>query len=110
MARVNSVEEIIAALPGRFLPEQAGDTNATFQFDLSGEGGGQWQARIADRKLEVQPGTAASPNVTISMAAPDFLEMVNGEMNAMSAFMRGKIRVKGDMGLVMKMQKLFNLS
>ncbi|MDA0698565.1 MAG: SCP2 sterol-binding domain-containing protein [Chloroflexi bacterium] len=33
--------------------------------------------------------------------------MVNGEANAMALFMGGKIKVKGDMSLAMKMQNFF---
>jgi len=107
MARANSVQEVFEAMPARFLPEQAGNVAATLQFDLSGEGGGQWQAAIANGKLEVIPGTAPAPTATLSMSASDFLAMVNGELNAMQAFMQGKVRAKGDMALVMKMQKMF---
>jgi putative sterol carrier protein len=107
MARATSAGEVLAAMPSRFLAEQAAGMQATFQFDLSGEGGGQWRADIANGKLEVSPGTAENPNVTLSMAANDFLSMVNGELNAMQAFMQGKIKVRGDMALVMRMQKLF---
>lgn len=108
MARANSVSEIFEAMPRRFMPEQAANMRATLQFDLSGDGGGQWQAAIADGQLQVTPGTAPDPNVTLQMAANDFLGMVNGELNAMQAFMQGKVRVRGDMALVMKMQKLFS--
>jgi len=107
MARATSVNDIFEAMPARFLPEQANSLRATLQFDLSGDGGGQWQAAIADGRVQVSPGVAPAPNVTLQMAANDFLALVNGELNGMQAFMQGKVRVKGDMALVMKMQKMF---
>ena len=108
MARVNSPQEIFDAMPGRFLPEQAGDLRAIIQFDLSGDGGGQWNATIANRQLTVQPGVAVSPSLTFSAAASDYVAMINGELNPMQAFMQGKVRVRGDMPLVMRMQNLFS--
>jgi putative sterol carrier protein len=75
---------------------------------LEGEDGGQWHAAIGNQQLAVTPGVADNPTVTLSMAARDYLAMVNGELNAMQAFMQGKIRMKGDMALVMKMQKMFH--
>jgi putative sterol carrier protein len=108
MPKVTSAQEVFDAMPGRFLPEQAGDMRATIQFDLSGEGGGQWHAVIADRKLTVNEGVAPSPSLTFSAAANDYLSMINGELNPMQAFMQGKIKVRGDMPLVMKLQSLFS--
>ncbi len=43
---------------------------------------------------------------TISVAQDDFIGMTNGSVNPMTAFMSGKIKVKGDMGLAMKLQTL----
>jgi acyl-CoA dehydrogenase len=35
------------------------------------------------------------------------MQIVRGEQNPTSAYMGGKLRVKGDMGAAMKLQKLF---
>ena len=109
MARANTPQEIFDAMESRFLPEQAGDMKATIQFDLTGEGGGKWNAVVADRTLSVQPGSAASPSMVFTTSADDFVAIINGEMNAMSAFMKGRVRLKGDMAVAMKLQNLFKL-
>ena len=41
------------------------------------------------------------------MDATDYSALVEGELNAMEAFMKQKIRVEGDLGTVMKFQTLF---
>jgi hypothetical protein len=41
--------EVFAQMPEAFLADKAGDLRATFQFDLSGEGGGNWSVIVADR-------------------------------------------------------------
>ena len=107
MARATTVKEVFEAMPGRFLPEQAGDMKATIQFDLSGDGGGQWYISIADRVLTVTEGTSSTPSMTMSTSAADYLAIINSDLNAMTAFMQGKVKVKGDMSLAMKMQKWF---
>jgi putative sterol carrier protein len=110
MPRVNSIQEVFDAMPSRFLPDQAGDMRAVIQFDLSGEGGGQWFATIADRALQVSTGQAPSPSLTLTTTANDYLAIINGELKPMAAFMQGRVRVRGDMPLLLKMQSLFNFS
>jgi len=99
--------EIFAQLPQAFLPEKAGDLRATFQFNLSGEDGGNWGVTIADGKCTVVEGQANKPDVTVSMAAEDFVKMISGQLQPVVAFMQGKIKLQGDMNLALKIQELF---
>lgn len=43
---------------------------------------------------------------TVSMAYSDFIKLRDGDLNPMMAVMSGKIKVKGDMSLAMKLQSL----
>ncbi len=67
----------------------------------------QFRFRIANEAIEVQTGMHASPNVTISMKESDYLDMINGKLAAQMAFMSGKLKIAGDMGLAMRLQGLF---
>src|SRR5712692_4799808 len=80
--------------------------NATYQFDLSGDGGGQWYAKLADGAAELAEGTFENPNITITMAASDFVDLATGKLDGTMAFMSGKLKIKGDMGLAMKLQNI----
>ena len=55
-------------------------------------------------------GAHASPHITLTMAASDYLDLVNGKLNPQMAFMSGKLKIAGDMGLAMKMAQLFPMS
>jgi acyl-CoA dehydrogenase len=44
---------------------------------------------------------------TISVSEADFIALVKKELNPMNAFMGGKMKIKGDMGVAMKLQSLF---
>ena len=46
-------------------------------------------------------------NCTVSLSQEDMLALMNGTLNGMTAFMSGKIKVAGEMGVAMKMQSLF---
>jgi putative sterol carrier protein len=51
-------------------------------------------------------GMAEKADATLTMASEDFVALTKGQLNPMNAFMSGKIKVAGDMGLVMKLQSL----
>ena len=104
-----TVQETFDAMPGRFRGDKAAGTNATIQYDISGDGGGTWNAVIKDGTCQVGPGPAASPNLTLQMAAQDWLDMLSGKQSGQMLFMSGKLKVKGDMGLAMKIGGLFQV-
>lgn len=104
-----TVTEIFAEMPNRFNAAAAGGLNATVQFRLSGTGGGEWYVTIADGSIEVDEGKTESPKAAIIMDANDFVAMSTGELNAMAAFMSGKIQVEGDLNTVMQMQSILGL-
>ena len=107
MAKVSSPQEVFDAIPGHVQADVIKGVNAKVQFDISGEGGGQWVVAIADGQAQVEKGTTPEPSVTVGLSASDYVAMVNGELNPMNAFMQGKLKVSGDMALVMKLQSLF---
>lgn len=107
MTTPSSIAEYIAAMPAHFIPANAAGLNAVLQLDLSGEGGGQWHLDIADGTLTVVEGIASNANMILNMDAADFLDMLNGIASPMNLFMSGKIKIKGDMNLAMKMQSMF---
>jgi putative sterol carrier protein len=107
MSAPDTAKEIIEAMPSAFRPERAKGLKATYQFELSGEGGGDWVLEIADQQCQVKEGTAADADATISVAAADYVALVKGELDATGAFMRGKIKVRGNIGLAMKVLNVF---
>jgi putative sterol carrier protein len=92
-------------------PEKAKSMNAVFKFELTGDDGGTWTVDLRkDNEGEVLiTGEGPEPNVAITMTAADFSGIFNGSVNPMQAFMMGKIKVKGDMGLATKIQNLVQL-
>lgn len=103
-----SPQQIVDALPGALVPEKAGATKAMIQFDISGEQGGKWWTKIADGKAEIGSGDAPdAANLTLIAEAGDFVKIMTGQMDGMTAFMSRKLQVKGDMGLAVKLQSLF---
>lgn len=103
-----SPEQIVEALPRYLVPEKAGTTIATIQFDISGDQGGKWWVKIHEGTAETGKGDAPEKaNLTLIAEAGDFVKIMTGEMDGMSAFMSRKLKVNGDMGLAVKLQTLF---
>ena len=55
----------------------------------------------------VHSRTLSTTDCTISASSETFMKVANGEQNPTAAYMSGKLKVKGDMGQAMKLQKLF---
>jgi putative sterol carrier protein len=87
-------------------PGKLAGIKGVFQFDISGSDPGLYSVAIADGKAKVSEGKADSPSVTISMTSADFLEMVEGRLDGITAFMGGKLKVAGDMAMAMQLQAL----
>ena len=51
-------------------------------------------------------GDDLEADCVISTSMENFIKLKNGELNPMMAVMTGKIKIKGDMGLAMKLQSL----
>lgn len=110
MPQISSASEAFSQMAGSFDPAKAAGVNATIQMELTGDGGGVWAVDIADGTLEVVEGGVDAPTTTLTMSADDFVGLVNGQVNAMAAFMQGKIKLQGDMGLAMKFQSIFAIA
>jgi putative sterol carrier protein len=103
-----TVKETFDLMPTKFKAANAAGVNKTIQYDISGDGGGTWHAVIKDGACTVNSGAAASaPDLTVTMASSDWLDMIGGKLNGQMAFMSGKLKLKGDMGLAMKLGSLF---
>jgi putative sterol carrier protein len=78
--------------------------NNSYLFDIEGEG--QWLVHVADGRVNVTEG-AGDADATITTGAETFDKIVGGEQNPTTAYMTGKLKIKGDLGAAMKLQKLF---
>ncbi|MCY4018353.1 MAG: SCP2 sterol-binding domain-containing protein [Chloroflexi bacterium] len=107
MAAADEVKNIFPNMAERFLPEKADGINATILFDLSGHNGGMFWLKISSGSIEHGEGEIAEPEMTLKASADDWHAVSTGQMNAMQAFMTGKLKILGDMSLAMKLQTMF---
>ena len=104
----SSVAGMFAQMPDAFLADKAGGVDVIFQYDITGEGGGQWYSVIKDGTCEVGQGTHEAPTTTIIMASADFLALMSGTLNPMQAYTTGKLKIEGDLMKSQLIEKLFS--
>jgi putative sterol carrier protein len=107
MHQVTSVKHYIETLPERFQPDKAKGVHAVFQFEISGDGGATFHVSVDDGTMKVAEGAAESPSATIKMKSDDYVKMVNGQLSGPVAFMKGALKVTGNIALAQKMQTIF---
>jgi putative sterol carrier protein len=100
-----TVQEFFETLPSRADTSKTEGMNNSYAFDI--EGAGQWTVKVEAGSVSVHDGIEDSADVTISASQEIFQKIVAGEQNPTSAYMTGKLKLKGDMGAAMKLQKLF---
>ena len=99
-----NTREFFDTLPSRAdASKTAGMTNS-YLFDI--EGAGTWLVTVDDGDVTVAEG-GGDADATISTNEENFEKIVAGELNPTTAYMTGKLKIKGDMGAAMKLQKLF---
>ncbi|MFO0761075.1 MAG: SCP2 sterol-binding domain-containing protein [Byssovorax sp.] len=90
-------------------PDQAKEIGATFQMNITGDGGGEWHIDVSASGPSATPGNKEA-DVTLTIASEDFQKLAeNPQANGMQLFFAGKLKVSGNQMLAMKLGKLFNL-
>lgn len=101
---VESAREFFEGLPGRIDPERARSLDASYRFDI--EGAGSWRLE-GDGEKAVVTESDAPADCVIRTDENTFLRIVRGEQSPMGAYMTGKVRVEGDLGLALRLRDVF---
>jgi len=101
---VESPREFFETLASRVDSSKAAGLTATYRFEI--DGAGSWFVDVDDGNVTVSED-GGDADCTISASSETFMKIANGEQNPTVAYMSGKLKVKGDMGQAMKLQKLF---
>jgi putative sterol carrier protein len=109
MSEEMTIEDLMGRMPKAFQADKAHGVEAEVQYHLTGDQGGDWIVRIGGGACEVEKGTAEAPNLTLTAEAADYLAIITGKLNAMGAFAEGKLKLKGDLPLAMKLMNFFKL-
>ena len=99
-----TAREFFEGLEARIDPTKTAGMTNSYVFEI--DGAGTWKVDVQDGQVSVTEGSGDA-DTTISASEETFGQIASGDMNATTAYMTGKLKVKGDMGAAMKLQKLF---
>ncbi|NXC21416.1 HSDL2 protein, partial [Corythaeola cristata] len=101
------VAETFRVIQDTMSEEYVRTIQGVFQFELSGDEGGTWYI-----DLKTKGGSAGfgkppvTADVVMNMSSADFVKMFTGKLKPTMAFMTGKLKIKGNMALAIKLEKM----
>jgi len=102
-----TAKEIILSIPLRIKKDKAADYSTTFQFDISGETGGQYTLTVNKGDAVITEGLNGTPECIISAEANIYEAVELGRLDPTMAFMGGQIKVT-NIGAMMQFAKYFH--
>jgi putative sterol carrier protein len=102
-----TVAESFEQMPTIFNPAAAAGMTKTLQWNITGEEAGVWAFQIINGEGKLIPGGVEKPDITFTVSDKDWLAIAEGKLDAMNAYMTGKLKIAGDMMLGMKVPSLF---
>ncbi len=101
-------ESIVEAARNKFCDLDVSSVNGTRAFQINIEGktvNGIFYIEIKDGKVNVEPYEYYDRNAILTMNGTNFMKLINGKLNPVSAFTSGKIKVDGDINAALEIIK-----
>jgi putative sterol carrier protein len=108
MSMAPTIDEIMQRLPAAYDPARAQGLKANVQFDFTSDGGKKYVVRIADTSCTVEEGEIANPDAAVIASQATYQAVAEGRLNVATAFMTGRLKVKGNIQLLMRFQQIFH--
>ncbi|DBA04300.1 TPA: hypothetical protein N0F65_002062 [Lagenidium giganteum] len=83
-------------------PSLVPKVKGVIKFDVSGAG--MWLVDLKNGSGNVSSSSASDKaDLTITLSEANFIQLIEGKLNPQQAFMKGLVKLKGNMGLAMKL-------
>jgi len=102
----SQIANIFKTIEGALSEDVVSSTKAIFTFDVTGDDGGKWHIDLKNGAGSVGVGDKEGSDVTLTLSSENFVKMFSGQLNPTQAFMSGKLKIKGNMGKAMALEKL----
>jgi len=102
-----TVNETFENMLANFNPANSTGLDKKLQWDITGDKLEKWALHVHDQTCELIYGGVEKPDITFQAWEKDWLLLNAGKLDATMAFMTGKLKITGDVGLAMKIPSLF---
>lgn len=80
--------------------------HVAFQFNITGEAEGAFYVEISDGKVKVEPYEYYDRDVLVTTSAENLLDIVNGKLDPVKAYLTGKVKAEGNLGKAVFLKEL----
>jgi len=102
----SGIGKTFKAMEGALSADLVKSMDASYQFNLTGAEAGTWFLDLKTGSGSLGEGSLEGADCTMTLDSGLMLDMFSGKANATTAFMMGKLKIKGDMRAAMKLEKL----
>ncbi len=102
------LDRIFAGMQERFLPDKAAGVETDVQWVVTDQGNEYpYAVSIKGGACTAQRGRSDAPKVTFTLALVPFLRLIAGQENGVQLFMKGALKVGGDLLFSQRVQTFF---
>jgi putative sterol carrier protein len=104
------IAEIFRRMEEHFRPHVAADAVIHWRITGRADGGeDHWEVLIAGGTCRVSPDPRSDPRVTLKLDGVHFLRLVTGNANGPMLFVRGKLKIEGDLMFSAQIPAMFTI-
>jgi hypothetical protein len=97
------MNEFFAAVSSDYALQDVVPDEVAIVFELDGQDGGTWTLSKYAEKVRVAPYANLGSDCHIRCSVDDFRALVDGRLDGRQAFLDGRVYVRGDVGLVLRL-------
>ena len=102
------LDRIFEGMQQRFLPEKAEGLDTDVQWVVTDQGNEYpYKVSIKSGACTAERGRSDAPKVTFTLALVPFLRLIAGQENGVQLFMKGALKVGGDLLFSQRVQTFF---
>jgi len=101
------LEMIFMGMVAGFDEEKAEGWETVIQYNITGEGGGDFYVEIKERRCKLFEGKAEKAKLVIKVSRKDWVAISEGKLDGTKTFMEGKLKTEGDTNDLLKMGSVF---
>lgn len=102
------LDQVFHGMVDAFMPEKAGDKSVVIGYEIRvGSATHAYHLEISSGRCKMTKGAPSAARTTLVAAAPDFLRLISGKQSGLTAFMTGRLKLRGDMMFAQTMQRWF---